>query len=49
MDVEGPLSKAFAIFAISFFGVAYVLAIIGLIIASADGFVHLFKGIVSLS
>ncbi|MGQ1358395.1 hypothetical protein ACT414_18525 (plasmid) [Acinetobacter baumannii] len=34
MDVEGPLSKAFAIFAISFFGVTFVLAIIGLIIAS---------------
>lgn len=34
MDIEGPLSKAFAIFAVGFFGVAFIMALIGLVVVT---------------
>lgn len=34
MDIKGPLTEAFAIFAIGFFGIVFVLAVIGLVMAT---------------
>lgn len=34
MDIEGPLSKAFAIFFVVAFGVLFVMALIGLVVVT---------------